>query len=285
VAAWMVAVALSPSAHAARDAPAELAYLAWTDGYWQVWVMDAAGQGQRQITRSPSDKTRVSWYPDGQRVLVSAQDGKVHEVVLASGQESTIALEQEPILDAVLSPSGQTIAYSFSTAIDGNDLWLANVDGSAARKLAKQAALQHEPAWAPDGSAVYFLSGDGGQAHDIWRVDIEGANTVQLTVGDLYHFDVAVAEDGALAYSGNRDGNYELYLQRAVGPAQRLTDDPALDARPTFAPEGGRIAFESTRSGSPQLWLMDLRSGRLTQLTAHPDGARAPAWLHRGRRP
>lgn len=271
-AATMVA---ANSAIAAIAEP-QLAYLAVTKGYWEVWVADADGANPRQLTASGTDKTRVSWYPDGRALLVSCNDGTLLKVDL-QGKETRIALEQFPVVDAVLSPDGRSLAYSFSTAIDGNDIWVANSDGKDARKLIKLAALQHEPVWSQDSLQVYFLSGDGGQAHDIWRVSRGGQNAEQLTVGALYHFDVAVSGAGDLAYSSNRSGNYEIYLQPKGGQPEKLTDDPALDGRPVFAPDDGSIVFESTRTGVPNLWRIDLQTRTSKQITRTEEGARAPA--------
>jgi TolB protein len=262
---------------------ADLAYLAVTKGYWEVWVSDADGTKPRQLTSSGTDKTRVSWYPDGSALLVSCNDGTLLKVDL-QGKETRIALEQFPVVDAVLSPDGRSIAYSFSTAIDGNDIWVANSDGKDVRKLAKLAALQHEPVWSQDGAQVYFLSGDGGQGHDIWRVSRDGQNAEQLTVGSLYHFDVGVSGAGDIAYSSNRSGNYEIYLQRKGGQPEQLTDDPALDGRPAFSPDDRSIVFESTRTGAPNLWRIDLQTRASKQITQTEEGARAPAWYRGARR-
>lgn len=277
VAAGISCCALTAAARADSAAQPELAYLAFTKGYWEVWVARADGGGARQVTRSGNDKTRVSWYPDGKALLASCNDGILLRVDL-SGKETRIALEQFPVVDAVLSPDGKHIAYSFSTAIDGNDLWLARSDGSGAEKVVRMASLQHEPTWTPDGGQIYFLSGDGGQGHDIWRVTLHGRQTEQITVGSLYHFDVAVSAAGALAFSANRTGNYEVYLQRPGGKPEALTDDPALDGRPAFSPNGAQLVFESTRGGQLNLWRIDLETRALKQITTQQDGARAPAW-------
>ena len=277
--AWVAATVWASAVHADSAAEPELAYIAYTKGYWEAWVARADGSGARQVTRSGNDKTRVSWYPDGKSLLASCNDGTLVRVDL-NGSETKISLEQFPVVDAALSPDGKYIAYSFSTAIDGNDLWVARSDGTAAEKIVRMTKLQHEPAWTPDGSQIYFLSGDGGQGHDIWKVALTGRQTEQITVGALYHFDVAVSETGALAFSSNRSGNYEIYLQPPGGKPEALTDDPALDGRPAFSPDGSQLVFESTRGGQLNLWRIDLKSRELKQVTKLADGARAPAWYH-----
>jgi Tol biopolymer transport system component len=271
--------ALTAAARADSAVQPDLAYLSFTKGYWEVWASRADGSEARQLTRSGNDKTRVSWYPDGKALLASCNDGTLLRVDLG-GKETRIKLEQFPVVDAVLSPDGKHIAYSFSTAIDGNDLWIARSDGTAAEKVVRMASLQHEPAWTLDATQIYFLSGDGGQGHDIWRVALDGRQTEQITVGSLYHFDVAVSASGALAYSGNRSGNYEVYFQSPGGKPEALTDDPALDGRPAFSPDGTQLVFESTRGGQLNLWRIDLKTRELKQITHREDGARAPAWYH-----
>lgn len=272
-----IACGLSAATSCAAAARPDLAYLAVANGYWEVWVASSDGSGARQLTRSGTDKTRVSWYPDGKALLASCNDGTLFKVEL-NGKQMRIELDQFPVVDAALAPDGNKIAYSFSTAIDGNDIWVVNSDGKGARKLLTLAALQHEPVWSRDSSQIYFLSGDGGQAHDIWRAAIDGSNSEQLTVGSLYHFDIAVASNGDLAYSSNRSGNYEIYLQRKGARPEALTDDPALDGRPVFSPDDKSIVFESTRGGASNLWRMDLQARSSKQITRHKEGARAPAW-------
>jgi TolB protein len=277
---WIVCSVSGASACAAAAQP-ELAYLAVADGYWEVWAANADGSKAKQLTKTGTDKTRVSWYPDGRALLASCNDGTLFKVGL-DGKQTRITLPQFPVVDAALAPDGSKIAYSFSTAIDGNDIWVTNSDGTGTRKLVTLAALQHEPVWSRDGTQIYFLSGDGGQAHDIWRASLNGGNTEQLTVGSLYHFDIAVASNGDLAYSSNRSGNYEIYLQRQGAKPEVLTCDPALDGGPVFSPDDNSIVFESTRGGAPNLWRMDLQTRSSKQITHHKEGARAPAWYAGG---
>ncbi len=257
-----------------------IAFLSVSDGYWQVWVMDADGQAVRQVSRSAYDKARVSWLPDGRSLLVCGNQGQLARLDIASGIERPIEPPLQGIQDAVVSPDGQRIAFSLSTAdsIDDNNIWMMNIDGSDPLKLTQMPALQHGPTWAADGKALYFLSGPGGQAHDIWRLTLAGRRTEQLTVGQLYHFDVALSGQSALAFSSNRSGNYEIWHWPQGGNPVALTQHPALDAAPSFSSDGRSIAFESSRGGSLNIWRLALAGGEPHQLSFREAGARAPAW-------
>lgn len=69
------------------------------------------------------------------------------------------------------------------------------------------------------------------------------------------------------------------------GEAKRMLRHPARDIRPRFSPDGKRIVFSSDRSGSLQVFSIDLAGGEAVQHTHHsegneleclsPDGARA----------
>lgn len=271
------------SAATPAKANGEIAYLASTGDYWQVWVVDATGSEPRQVTRSPYEKVRCSWYPDGRQLLVNSLDGRLLKVHVRDGSEEEIGNVLPGTKDAVISPTGRWIAFSLSTAgsVDDNEIWVVDADGGNPRRLTRMPWLQHDPAWSPDERFVYFASGDGGQAHDLWRVEVETGSREQLTVGSLYHFDVDVAGDEHIAFSNNQTGNYELYARRGRTQPRRLTDHPALDAAPSWSPEGDALVFHSTRSGALNVWRLDLASDAPVQLTFHKAGARDPSWAPR----
>lgn len=273
---------LAPSSRAAGGGD-RIAYLAFTDGYWQVWTVDLRDERPSQVTRSPRDKTRVSWFPEGRSLLVSALDGRVYRANAETGEESPLPLPLHGMTDAVLAPDGKRIAFSLSTADarDDNEIWMVGLDGSGLTKLTNMPWLQHAPSWDPRRPSIYFLSGDGGQSHDVWRISLETRSREQITAGALYHFDLAVSRDGRIAFSSNRSGSYEIYVQELDGSgeeAHQVTEHPALDAGPSWAPDGSAIAFHSLRSGALNLWIKDLESGGLKRITSHSGGARDPAW-------
>ncbi|HEX4106156.1 MAG TPA: hypothetical protein VHX92_07985, partial [Rhizomicrobium sp.] len=78
-----------------------------------------------------------------------------------------------------------------------------------------------------------------------------------------------------IVFSGYRDGGYDLWEVGADGSDQHMLTEGTFDDRePIFSHDGARIAFSSDR-GDPlgsdnNIWVLDIRTGALTQLTTHP---------------
>ncbi len=84
--------------------------------------------------------------------------------------------EMERISDPQLSPDGRWVVFGISSLDqDANrrrsDLWIVGTDGTDLRRLTTDPASDFNPRWAPDGSAVYFLSSRSGSSQ-VWRLGI-----------------------------------------------------------------------------------------------------------------
>lgn len=68
-------------------------------------------------------------------------------------------------------------------------------------------------------------------------------------------------------------------LERVGSAALRLiTDFPGSHSQPTLSPDGTMIAFVSTASGTPQIWVQNLQRGDPIQITHDARPAGSPAW-------
>src|SRR5687768_10267966 len=98
---------------------------------------------------------------------------------------------------------------------------------------------------------------------------------------------VAVDPTGRwMIYTSTRHSEHaDIYVQRVDGTSvTQLTNDAADDAFPVFSPDGKRIAFCSTRSGTWQVYVMDADGRNAMQVTSgrtqcihptfSPDGTR-----------
>ena len=275
-------VGCAPSPQVAAPATHRIAFLAHTEGFWQVFVANADGTATRQLTRSPTEKARVSWFPDGRGLLVDTQEGELLRVDAETSTETPVRLPVLGMLDAVVSADGLKVTFSLtqSDSRDANELWVCDLDGGGLRQLTNRAGLQYEPAWDPRGARIYYLSNLGpGGSHDIWRISADGSEDEQLTFGELRYLDVAVSSRGEIAYSGNQRGSFDVWLKPPKQVPVQLTEDPALDAHPSFSPDGEVVVFESSRGGVSNIWRVARAGGPSQQVTRlNAPGARRPVW-------
>jgi WD40 repeat protein len=65
---------------------------------------------------------------------------------------------------------------------------------------------------------------------------------------------------------------------------RELTDSAAQEKQPAFSADGKQIAFASDATGTFQIYVMDLATGRRTQMTNAPEGASYPSWSPSGKK-
>jgi TolB protein len=146
------------------------------------------------------------------------------------------------------------------------------------------------PTLAPDGSKVVFVSDRWGTSHDLWVQDLEGsmpagsARRLTKQSGDAA-FPVFSPDGEWMAYYRILEGRRDIMtLSVNGGWTHQITEDPADDVQPTWAPNGSRLAFASMRerSGTWQIWTVAVEDGRRVgapqQLTFGGASANGPAW-------
>jgi TolB protein len=105
----------------------------------------------------------------------------------------------------------------------------------------------------------------------LYLMNSDGTNTRKLDLPDMgYVIDPAWNPNGTLlAFSWRRpSGNYDLYIMDAAsGSLREITRDSGRNERPSWAPDGRHIVFESTRGGSRQIWVMLADGSEPRQLT------------------
>ena len=104
------------------------------------------------------------------------------------------------------SPDGQWVVFD-KKVIDleenkgRSDLWLMRGDGTGLRRLTSHPAGSSHARWAPDGTAIWFLSSRSGSMQ-VWRIPVDGGEAEQVTREPLDVGNLVVSPDGRhLAYT------------------------------------------------------------------------------------
>ena len=142
----------------------------------------STGGGQVSPIAVPFEQVGLSDIsPDGYSLLVHAYaadqdlgDSKAAYVVpLSAGTPRRLG--SSAFLEATWSPDGRRIAYR-----EGTDLYVAESDGSAPRKLATLQGPPLSPRWSPDGKLLRFFVWIGMGNHSLWEVHSDGSHLHQL---------------------------------------------------------------------------------------------------------
>jgi dipeptidyl aminopeptidase/acylaminoacyl peptidase len=94
-------------------------------------------------------------------------------------------LAMDRVSGATLSPDGTRIAYELrQTDLRANrgrmDIWMVALADGVPQQITTHPETDSAPAWAPDGSAIYFLSTRSGSSQ-VWRRALAGGEPEQVT--------------------------------------------------------------------------------------------------------
>jgi TolB protein len=128
---------------------------------------------------------------------------------------------------------------------------------------------------------IYFVSSRSG-TKEIWEMDYDGQNQHAVTHLGTISLSPRISPDNTrIAFASlGREGwairMYSFELGRLVsfpsGTAGGSNQSPA------WSGDGTRLAFSSSRSGNPEIWIADASGANLRKLTSFAGPNVAPAW-------
>jgi Tol biopolymer transport system component/DNA-binding winged helix-turn-helix (wHTH) protein len=262
-----------------------------------LMVVAALGGRQREIAPCPDpDHARFAWSPDGRVLAVSGRpaSGKPDRLeLLPLGGGPALAVTAPPAesrgdFDPAFSPDGRSVAFVRALAGSVADVFVAPVAGGRAVRRTFDNADLEGITWSPDGESIVFSSNRGG-IYSLWTVGAAGGSPRFLAGGGTKIKHPSASRAGSvIAYeSWIYDVNLWAIPASGAGAAARpltsTTDE--WNYAPAFSPDGSRIAFVSTRSGQPEIWVMG-RGGDGAFRAASLAGAQVgpPAWSPDGHR-
>lgn len=171
--------------------------------------------------------------------------------------------------------------------VRGGDIYASRVDGNGLRRLVATPALEHSPAFSPDGHRLAFVRESGGNA-EIYVANADGSNVRRLTRSPGGDYTPAWSPDGAsIAFASNRGGLFRIFVMRADGTHVRLVAPHRSGGggsyTPAWSPDGSWIAFSSSfeTPENPELYRVHPDGTGLQRLTYTRGSADVPgddAW-------
>jgi len=166
------------------------------------------------------------------------------------------------------------------------EVHLMDADGSNQRAITGHQSISLSPVWSPTRQEIAYVSYFSGPP-GLYLVDIEsGAKTPILTSGNLNISPSFSPEGDKIVFARSvGGGNTEIFEARRDGSSLRqLTHSSGIDTNPEWSPSGQRIAFTSSRTGSPQVYVMDSEGANLRRVTFDGDYNDGASWSPDGTR-
>ncbi|MDX2077120.1 MAG: hypothetical protein SFZ02_11860 [bacterium] len=169
---------------------------------------------------------------------------------------------------------------------DRDDLFLLTVTGDGGgqviRQLTTDTATYSYPALSPDGTKIVVvrnvLEGDSIGV-DLVIIDVASGTPTSLTTDRNITIETMPRWDSAsslVVYAARPEGeqNNELYFIDIRNPDSgqiRISAPDSDEIMPTFSPDGRYLAYSSNRTGDYQIYIQNLSSNEVFQLTFSDD--------------
>lgn len=177
-----------------------------------------------------------------------AQNGGALYSVRSNGaQESRLlAIPGADIWGTAVSPDGKHVAYRVALARDPrSDIYVANVDGTGARRITHSGRHDTQPAWSPDGARIAFISIPAGTSGNYLlqtiRPDGEGLHTILSSVTEM-QFPTWSPLGDLIAYQSRNGLHQQLAIVPVHGGPPKWLDGTVDGTQPAWSPKN-QIAF------------------------------------------
>jgi eukaryotic-like serine/threonine-protein kinase len=285
-------------------------------GKFAVYLIPALGGVERKLLEVFVPESEwlpgpyVAWLPDSKWIIYSNKDAPEHPtnlfmVQVDGGKTRQITTAPAGTLgdsSPAVSPDGSQLVFSRMTGIGPADLYMV--------KLKKDYSSASEPerishfnwtnagvAWTSEGRNIVLSQGD-----ELWKVTVSRSGSVESQPQKIGSFG-----NGATWPATARMGKRMAFVKPYGGPlniwrvgldegskrgeknsgasdAVDLIPSTSEEFAPQYSPDGQKIAFESRRSGSLEIWTCQSNGAGCSMLTSFGRPATGlPHWSPDGR--
>jgi Tol biopolymer transport system component/DNA-binding winged helix-turn-helix (wHTH) protein len=273
---------------------ARIAFARQTDRDSGIYLVAPTGGSERLLVTArflDEPFMQLSWSPDRRRIAYGAlaADGWSHVHLIDVADAKARVLDRpEACADAGLpafSPDGRTLAFLCTRSSAVFEVYVLDLTTGMQHSIASIEGYPQGLVWPPQGDAL-FVASDAGADSGLWRVTLRGHSSRLLRSEGPLGPGIAAADGHIDFVREHRSFDISRADLAAPGSAsQSLIASTHTQLVPEYSPDGAHIAFESTRSGSSEIWLADGDGGNPVKLTSfNGPQTGAPGWCADGRR-
>ena len=261
------------------------------------FVVPALGGPERKLAESSSEfffgaapSPHVAWSADSNWLILAnkpsaSEPSALFCLSVNTGETRQLTHPPSTANDSgiAVSPDGRRLAFVRTVMPGAGDIYQLRLSGELVpqgepARLTFEEQLIEQPAWTVDGQEIVFSLGTLWSSSNLWRIGVQSAGREARPQRVA-----SVGEDGMtpaisrgtyarLAYARRQtDVNIWRRDLSSAGkgqPAEKFIASSRNDCAPRYSPDGKRIAFDSDRSGSIQLWVANEDGSNAMKLTS-----------------
>jgi Tol biopolymer transport system component/DNA-binding winged helix-turn-helix (wHTH) protein len=214
----------------------QLLYSSDTNGSWNVFLMNADGEGKKQLTYDTYDNTMPSMSPDGRYIFFTSDRNGAANIWRMDKDGSNPKQITFGIDDRApqCTPDGKWVVYTSHNSKSASALYRVSVEGGEPETLGIENV--DEVVISPDGKFLACLMAEGLSSASVMPTRL---TVISLASGNIRHIGKITTrpadsggarlrwlpDPGGIVYIDSPDGNNNLWLQPlAGGQPRRLTN-------------------------------------------------------------
>ncbi len=269
-------------------------------------VLDVTtGEVQDIQTKAGPESRFLGWSPDGRAAVVWSgyiEVSQIQVVNLKTGD--TEILDTPPhTYNAAISPDNDRVLFVVTKGLGwGGELWMMRLNGGNQQMILQDPThLISFPSWSPDMQAITYIRMEDSSIPftigELCLADGDGHNQRCVAAADAGHgyppvwspdskwvaFVVRENPDDVGANNESSALISNIYLANPqTNETRPLTHfENAIVNGAVWSPNGQQLAFRKTENGLSDIWLIDIATGELQQVTQNGN-ASWPVWLSQG---
>jgi DNA-binding winged helix-turn-helix (wHTH) protein/Tol biopolymer transport system component len=248
--------------------------LAYTDPRG-LFLREIARDDSHQLWLPASFKAHsVSWFPDGNHVLVGGITGEGEQsslwnVSILGGTPRKLTEQSEA---GTVSPDGTKIAFLQGNGkFNGSELWLMNADGGLPEKLYEISGFPGFLTWSPSGRRLAYIKATywhgRGEEVQVESFDLVTRKAKTICLDERLQGGLSWSQDGRLFFTrseenSNSESNvWSVRVDERTGDLRgdltRMTSGPDWKPLPEVSADGKHLAFLRTNI-APTVYVADV---------------------------
>jgi Tol biopolymer transport system component/predicted Ser/Thr protein kinase len=258
----------------------QIAFVRQRGNQASVYLISPLGGAERKLADFRlASLPSISWSPDGKWLAVAEVEPQgangIFLVPVERGEKHRLTTNRVSFDHCpAFSPDGRFLAYVSCSGPFFCDVHLLELGPDflpkgQGRHLTHQGVSMQGIAWTADlRSLLYAASRNPGVDPYLWRLPVSGAaEPERLELGGWQARHPAIARVGKRLVYAHGGLDTDIWKFEAGAPAKNFISSTLPDYNPQFSPDGKRIAFASSRSGTYEVWVSNQDGSNPVQLT------------------